>query len=402
MDQSRSARLVELFRRDGCDAVICRAPQHVLMLTGYLPILGNSFCMVSLNGSGEPEVRLVIPKDEEDLVPAGTAVDLQLFAEETMHSIENTIQAARGPLADVLAGAGLPHSATIGYEGGCAPIATAYTQVGVAGPATLELLREVLPSMQWREATSLLNELAAIKTEHELAGIRLSEEAAVHGFKAAREAITPGATEAGVAAAVYGALLRSGHRSARVQVLPHVHVMSGPRAALAYRAFNLTSNRAIEHGDPVTIQLEIGIDGYWAELTRTFFAGDVSEEWRRAHSACVGAQKAALAVIRDGLGGREADETARAVMRQAGFGDAFKHGLGHGIGLQAINHGALPKLHPASNDVLRTGMVHNVEPAVYFDGKGGLRLNDNVHVQAGGNEVLSSAVPRDLDWLVTP
>ncbi len=402
MDQTRMARLVELFRRDGCDALICRAPQQVLMLTGYLPILGNSFCLASLNGSGEPEVRLVIPKDEEDLVPPGVAVDLRTFSEETMHSIENTIQAARGPLADVLSGAGLAHGASIGYEGGYAPIATAYTQVGVTGPATLELLREVLPGMQWRDASSLLDELAAVKTEHELAGIRLSEEAALHAFHAARDAIAPGTTEAGVAATVCGSLLRSGHRSARVQVLSHVHVMSGPRAALAYRAFNLTSIRPLEHGDPVTVQLEIGIDGCWAELTRTFFVGDVSEEWRRAHTACAAAQQAALAVIRDGIGAREADEAARAVMRQAGFGDAFKHGLGHGIGLQAINHGALPRLHPASNDVLRTGMVHNIEPAVYLDGKGGLRLNDNVHVQAGGNEVLSSAVPRDLDWLVTP
>ena len=372
------------------------------MLTGYLPILGNSFCLVSLDASGDPQLRLAVPEDELEQVPKGAAVDVRTFAEETLHSIENTIQAARGPLAEVLSGAGLPRGADIGYEGGYAPIATGYTQVGVPGPATLELLCEVLPGMQWRDASSLLDELAAIKTEDELAGIRLSEEAAAHAFHAAREAIAPGTTEAGVAAAVYAALVRSGHRSARLQVLPHVHVMSGPRAALAYRAFNLTSNRAIEHGDPVTVQLEIGIDGYWAELTRTFFAGDASDAWRRAHTACMGAQDAALAIIRDGAGARQVDDAARGVMRQAGFGDAFKHGLGHGVGLQAINHGALPKLHPASNDVLRTGMVHNIEPAVYLDGKGGLRLNDNVHVQAGGNEVLSSALPRDLDWLVTP
>ncbi|HET7638877.1 MAG TPA: M24 family metallopeptidase, partial [Ktedonobacteraceae bacterium] len=88
------------------------------------------------------------------------------------------------------------------------------------------------------------------------------------------------------------------------------------------------------------------------------------------------------------------------VMQQAGFGSAFKHGLGHGFGFQAINHAAAPVLHPASHAVLRSGMVHNMEPAVYLDGKGGIRLNDNVAVRAGGYEVLSSALPRDLDWLV--
>jgi Xaa-Pro aminopeptidase len=87
-------------------------------------------------------------------------------------------------------------------------------------------------------------------------------------------------------------------------------------------------------------------------------------------------------------------------MQQAGFGGAFKHGLGHGFGFQAINHAAAPVLHPASRAILYSGMVHNMEPAVYLDGKGGLRLNDNVVVRADGNEVLSRAISRDLDWLV--
>ena len=87
-------------------------------------------------------------------------------------------------------------------------------------------------------------------------------------------------------------------------------------------------------------------------------------------------------------------------MGKAGFGPAFKHGLGHGFGFQAINHDAAPILHPASNAVLRSGMVHNMEPAAYLEGKGGIRLNDNVLVRNDGNEVLSKMIPRDLDWLV--
>jgi Xaa-Pro aminopeptidase len=87
-------------------------------------------------------------------------------------------------------------------------------------------------------------------------------------------------------------------------------------------------------------------------------------------------------------------------MEQAGCGAAFKHGLGHGFGFQAINHAASPVLHPASKETLRSGMVHNMEPAVYLEGKGGIRLNDNVLVRQDGNEVLSSMIPRALDWLV--
>jgi Xaa-Pro aminopeptidase len=392
-----------MFTKRGEDfhAIICRLPQNVVMLTGYQPILGNTFCIVTLNDAREVEIRLALPKDEEDLVPQGTAVEMRTYSEETMDYIGNTIEAVREPLAALLRSAKLRENAMIGYEGVYSPIATAYTQVGAPGPATFDLLHQLFLGGYLRDVTPMLDELASIKTEEELDYIRRSEAVAHEGFKAARGAIRVGATEADVAAATYAAMLRAGYAAEGARhVLPHVHVMAGPRAALAYRAFNLTSNYQIQQGDTVTVQMEIGINGYWAELTRSFFAGTISDEWRKAHLACMAAQDAALKSIRDGASARAVDGAARHVMEEAGFGAAFKHGLGHGFGFQAINHAAAPVLHPASNATLRTGMVHNMEPAVYLDGKGGIRLNDNVLVQQDGNEVLSSEIPRDLDWLV--
>ncbi len=403
MNTTRAKRIVEMFKQRGADfhALVCRTPQNVVMLTGYQPILGNSFCVVSLNNAREVEIRLVVPKDEEDLVPQGIAVEVKTFSEETMKHIGNTIQAVREPLAELLRSAKLNENAVIGYEGGHSPIAPAYTQVGVPGPATLDLLHQLFLGGYLRDATSMLDELAAIKTEEELGAIRRCEEVAHQGFLAARAAIRVGASEAEVAAATCAALLRAGYAAQGARhVLPHVHVMAGARAALAYKAFNLTSNTPIVRGDSVTVQMEVGINGYWAELTRTFFANTVSDEWRRAHEACVVAQDAALRVIRDGAQARSADGAARSVMAKAGFGAAFKHGLGHGFGFQAINHAAAPVLHPASDAVLQSGMVHNMEPAVYLEGMGGIRLNDNVVVKQDGNEVLSKGIPRDLDWLV--
>jgi Xaa-Pro aminopeptidase len=77
-------------------------------------------------------------------------------------------------------------------------------------------------------------------------------------------------------------------------------------------------------------------------------------------------------------------------LKQAGFGAAFKHQLGHGVGYGAIYHGNLPRLHPCSDDVLQPGMVFNVEPAVYLDGQGGLRHCDVVAVASDGADLLSS------------
>ncbi len=401
MDSMRIEHLKKLFARENCQALVCRTPQHVLMFTGYQPVLGNSFCLVSLNQTGEIEVRLAVPADEKDLVPTGAAIEMKTFAEETMDYIDNTLDAVRGPLGELLRSAGLNEGVIVGYEATFMPIIPAYTQVGVPGVGMRELLHTLLLGSYLCNASPLLDELAAIKTEGDIAAIKRAEALACQGFAAAREAVQVGATEADVAAATYAALLRRGYAEPEVHhVQPHVHVMAGSRAALAYRAFNLTSNAAIGRGDTVTVQMEIGVNGYWAELTRTFFAGDISNEWRRAHEACMAAQDAAVDHIQDGASARAVDAAARGVMQQAGLGQFFKHGLGHGFGFQAINHSAAPVLHPASNAVLHNGMVHNMEPAVYKDGKGGLRLNDNVLVRQDGCEVISAALPRDLDWLV--
>ena len=401
MNTERLEHIKALFAREGYSALLCRIPQHVLLFTSYQPILGSSFCLVSLNAAKEIEIRLAVPVDEQDLIPSGVAVEVKTFAEETMEYISDTLDAARDVLSELLRSAGLGSGAIVGIEGGRTLIVPAYTQVGVPGPETHELLHLLLLGGEFRDATSLLEELSAIKTEEELTALRRCEAVACEGFAAAREAVHVGATEADVAAATYAALLRAGYAATGAHHMqPHVHVMAGPRAALAYRAFNLTSNASIEQGDTVMVQMEIGINGYWAELTRTFFAEAISDEWHRASQACIAAQDAALKLIRDGASARSVDEAARQVMQQAGFGAAFKHGLGHGFGFQAINHAATPVLHPASNDVLQRNMVHNMEPAVYLNGKGGFRLNDNVAVRKDGNEVLSSALPRDIEWFV--
>jgi Xaa-Pro dipeptidase len=403
MESERAKRISEVLVRAGYQALVCRMPQNVVMLTGYWPVLGNSFCVVSLNSARVPELRLAVPTDEADLVPEDVAVEVKTFAEETLSYIGTTLEAVRQPLGDLLQAAGLHAQSQVGYEGGHAPIATAYTQVGVPGPATLDLLRALLPDATLDDATALLNELGAIKTDAEVDHIKRSAAVAAEGFTAAHAAIRVGATEAEVAAATLATLLQAGYAAAPAgRVLADVHVMAGARAAHAYRAFNLTSGASIQRGDTVLVQMEVSVNGYWAELTRTFFAGDVRDEWAHAQRVCSAAQDAALAAIHDGASARSVDAAARQVLNDAGLGDAFKHGLGHGIGFQAINHSAPPIVHPASEAVLYSGMVHNLEPAVYLEGQGGLRLNDNVVVRHDGAERISAGVPRDLAWLVTP
>ncbi len=102
------------------------------------------------------------------------------------------------------------------------------------------------------------------------------------------------------------------------------------------------------------------------------------------------ARAAALAAIKPGVAGRDADRAAREVMQAHGMRDQFKHPTGHGVGFAAIDHNARPRLHPKSEDVIQIGSVFNVEPAVYFEGQDGIRHCDMVAVTERGAEVLTS------------
>jgi Xaa-Pro aminopeptidase len=114
---------------------------------------------------------------------------------------------------------------------------------------------------------------------------------------------------------------------------------------------------------------------------------------RTAHAVVLEAQRAAIECVGPGVRARDVDAAARDVLRKAGWDRLFGHGVGHGLGLEI--HEA-PRLGPRSTDVLRQGMVVTIEPGVYFPGRGGVRIEDDVLVTETGAEVLSS-LPRALD-----
>jgi Xaa-Pro aminopeptidase len=130
-------------------------------------------------------------------------------------------------------------------------------------------------------------------------------------------------------------------------------------------------------------------DGYWTDITRTYCIGPLGERQRGMYEAVFAAREAALEAIRPGVKASAVDRAAREVMRAHGLGREFKHATGHGVGFAAINHNALPRLHPASPEILETGMVFNVEPAAYISGFGGLRQCDMVAVTPNGVELLT-------------
>jgi Xaa-Pro aminopeptidase len=134
------------------------------------------------------------------------------------------------------------------------------------------------------------------------------------------------------------------------------------------------------------------IDGYASDCTRTFATGDLPDDLRRIYDVCLEAQLRALAEIRPGLTGREADATARGAIDEAGYGEHFGHGLGHGVGLMVHED---PSLRPESEDVLEPGQVFSIEPGIYLPARAGVRIEDLVVLREDVPERLTTA-PKEL------
>jgi Xaa-Pro aminopeptidase len=153
------------------------------------------------------------------------------------------------------------------------------------------------------------------------------------------------------------------------------------------------SDRTLDQGDVVLLDLGCRLDGYCSDLTRTYAFGTMPGTWfTEIYDVTRAAQEAALAAIRPGVACCEVDAIARDRIADAGFGDRFGHGLGHGVGIEV--HEA-PRLNAESRTVLEVGMVITVEPGIYLPGQGGVRIEDLVVVTEQGCEVLTTA-PKDL------
>jgi Xaa-Pro aminopeptidase len=180
----------------------------------------------------------------------------------------------------------------------------------------------------------------------------------------------------------------------RLQELLHAHgadgesfeaiVGSGPNGALPHQR---PTDRLVQRGELVVVDWGARAGSYVSDCTRTFATGSLPDELARAYEVCRAAQEAAVAGIRPGMSGREADAVARDPIAAAGFGEEFGHGLGHGVGMDV--HEA-PGLRPESSDTLEVGMVVTVEPGIYLPGRGGVRIEDLCVVREDGLEALTS------------
>lgn len=233
-----------------------------------------------------------------------------------------------------------------------------------------------------------VEDLRAIKAPQEIETIRRAAKIADLAFESVLDIVRPGIEERALALALDRLLVEAGSDGPAFPTI----VAFGERAALPHAR---PTRRALARGDVVLFDFGAVVDGYHSDISRTVACGKPLPEVATAYGVVLAAQRTAIEGIRAGLSGREADGLARGAIAQAGYGEHFDHSLGHGLGLEV--HEA-PRLSRTSEDLLEPHMVVTIEPGVYIEKKGGVRIEDDVVVGPHGVEVLTAA---SKDTLIT-
>ncbi|HYX76523.1 MAG TPA: Xaa-Pro peptidase family protein [Gaiellaceae bacterium] len=253
----------------------------------------------------------------------------------------------------------------VGFE----PYALSYAEWDILGESGLDLVPR----------HGLVEALRAVKDEGELNAIRRAGEITSQAYERFADETFVGRTERELAWRLDDLFRELGADAPAFETI----VASGPNGA---RPHARPTTRRVEAGETVVIDAGAMVDGYNADCTRTFATGPLPDELKNAYAVTLEGQLAGLEAVSAGVTGIDADTAARVVIEDAGLGEQFGHGLGHGVGLDV--HEA-PRLSRESSDTLHAGNVVTVEPGVYLEGLGGIRIEDLVIVTDGEPEILT-------------
>ncbi|NQT47767.1 MAG: aminopeptidase P family protein [Chloroflexi bacterium] len=227
----------------------------------------------------------------------------------------------------------------------------------------------------------LVESLRVVKEDEEIRHLVSAAEMADEAFEYIRDALRPGMSEREAAWEVEKFLRERGSEVVPFEII----VASGPNAALPHAR---PTERVINEREPILFDLGGRVNGYASDLSRTLCLGPQTETFKRVYDVVLQAQLLALAKLEPGMTGEQVDGIARQVIQEAGYGDVFGHGLGHGVGLDVHEE---PRLGPNATGVIADQMVFTIEPGIYIVGWGGVRIEDTVMLDKGTAKMLTTA-----------
>jgi len=241
-------------------------------------------------------------------------------------------------------------------------------------------LQRAFPICHVVPADGLLATLRMHKDEEEIAAMRRAAAILEQGLQETLQRLRPGMTEREAARTWQWAVAEAGGEAFGDAPI----VVAGPRGASPH---NVPSDRPIERGELVTLDWAAHVGGYYADITRTVALGEIGPEQRRIYDLVLRANEAGRQAVRPGIPAQEVDRAARRVIAGAGYGPYFLHRTGHGLGLEVHE----PPYIVEGNDLpLAVGMTFTVEPGIYIEGLGGVRIEDDILVTPEGGESLTT------------
>lgn len=238
--------------------------------------------------------------------------------------------------------------------------------------------------IEWIDCDGLVEEFRIVKSPGEVALIRRAFEITCETFNEVAAGLEEGMTERDIAWRLQGAMIVRGAEGPSFPII----VAAGEHAA---RPHHEPGERTIRRGEPIVIDMGARYESYCADLTRTVWVGEPDGRLREVYAVVEGAVEAVLERLNPGSVGSDLDSAARGHIEAHGHGEAFVHGLGHGVGLR-VHEG--PSASKTSKDELRAGHTLTIEPGVYYPEWGGVRIEDVVLVTEDGFEVLTSAATK--------
>jgi Xaa-Pro aminopeptidase len=267
------------------------------------------------------------------------------------------------------------------------PDAKAYRVIGFEADTLpvrqLESFRTQLPDVEFRATSGMVEGLRAVKDAEEIDLLRRSCGIADRAMHRAAARLREGVTEREI-----GLDMDAFMKAEGADGIAFLLIQFGARSSLPHGEPLDTQLRS---GDMVLIDIGPSINGYNADLTRTFVIGKADERQREVYGTVLRAQMASLDAVRPGARGEEIDAVSRRIIDEAGYGQYYGHGLGHSIQ-------AGPSLAPGFADTLQTGNVVTIEPGIYIPDWGGVRIEDTVLVTESGHEALTH-YPKEMQEL---
>ncbi|HEU5404761.1 MAG TPA: Xaa-Pro peptidase family protein [Gaiellaceae bacterium] len=372
-DDSKLERVRALMVEEELDALVVRAPDNVLYLTNFWGMKGYDACVFPREG--EP-VLITIEASEEDAARNAWTQDVRLIRgydpEDPRPPIARTLDAVV-PAAREFERVGLELS-----------LGTQASDRMVGEPTTFTAAWfDAFPEAA--DATPLLARARSLKTEQEIARLRLANEIAAAAMEHVRDRLRPGMKEAEAAALWQGFAHGEGTGwEGKVDLaLPFSLVWAGR----GIKTFTATGDKPVVEGEPVLFEIWVCADGYWADHTKNLVIGELTPEYARLEETLGHVYACALAMVGHGQPMSELDRKVRELLGDSGYPGQPTHPICHGVGARAHEP---PYPHQAGDGTFEAGMVLAVEPGAYWPGGGGLRVEDNFLVTARGVEKLSS------------